>query len=209
MIKRYNGRAVVDHVALRMAEGEISGFLGPNGSGKTTTIRMMCGLLTPDAGEGTVLGFDVIRQGRRIKPRSRLHDAAVLVLRGSVDRGKSRFRRPALRSVSGAATMSATRSRISASHRAASSWPAHCRAAGNSASRLPPASCTSRNCCCSTSRLPASIPRRGASSGTRSTSVAAGGLTVLVSTHYMDEAERCHRIQLHFPRQGAGERHGR
>ena len=51
---------VVDHISLHVAAGEIVGFLGPNGSGKTTTIRMICGLLTPDAGEGTVLGHDVI-----------------------------------------------------------------------------------------------------------------------------------------------------
>ena len=53
LTKRFNGRAVVDNIALHVEEGEIVGFLGPNGSGKTTTIRMICGLLTPDAGEGT------------------------------------------------------------------------------------------------------------------------------------------------------------
>ena len=67
LTKRYGGRAVVDHVDLRVAPGRICGFLGPNGSGKTTTIRMLCGLLKPDEGEGTCLGLDVIRQSRRIK----------------------------------------------------------------------------------------------------------------------------------------------
>ena len=53
LTKRYGGRAVVDEVAMTLAPGRICGFLGPNGSGKTTTIRMLCGLLTPDAGSGS------------------------------------------------------------------------------------------------------------------------------------------------------------
>ena len=75
LTKRFGARAVVDDVALRVAAGEIVGFLGPNGSGKTTTIRMICGLLTPDAGEGTVLGFDVLRDSAPHQARGRLHDA--------------------------------------------------------------------------------------------------------------------------------------
>jgi ABC-2 type transport system ATP-binding protein len=67
LTKRYGGRAVVDNVDLQVGQGRICGFLGPNGSGKTTTIRMLCGLLKPDAGAGTCLGLDVIRQAREIK----------------------------------------------------------------------------------------------------------------------------------------------
>ncbi|MGH6623797.1 MAG: ABC transporter ATP-binding protein, partial [Burkholderiaceae bacterium] len=65
--KRFGDRTVVDDLAIKVARGRICGFLGPNGSGKTTTIRMLCGLLTPDAGEGTCLGYDVRTQARRIK----------------------------------------------------------------------------------------------------------------------------------------------
>src|SRR6187402_2759897 len=67
LTKRFGARTVVDDVSLEVASGEIVGFLGPNGSGKTTTIRMICGLLSPDAGEGTVLGHDVGREAELIK----------------------------------------------------------------------------------------------------------------------------------------------
>ena len=67
LTKRYARRAVVDNVQLQVAQGRICGFLGPNGSGKTTTIRMLCGLLTPDAGSGTCLGLDIIKQAAEIK----------------------------------------------------------------------------------------------------------------------------------------------
>ncbi len=67
LTKRYGARAVVDDVALQVETGRICGFLGPNGSGKTTTIRMLCGLLKPDAGEGQCLGLDFRREAISIK----------------------------------------------------------------------------------------------------------------------------------------------
>ena len=67
LTKRFGERTVVDHFDIRVPKGAIYGFLGPNGSGKTTTIRMLCGLLTPDEGEGTCLGLDVRHQANRIK----------------------------------------------------------------------------------------------------------------------------------------------
>src|SRR3954465_4880118 len=67
MTKRFNGRAVVNHIDLQVGTGEIYGFLGPNGSGKTTFIRMLCGLLRADDGSGTCLGFDVMRESEEIK----------------------------------------------------------------------------------------------------------------------------------------------
>jgi ABC-2 type transport system ATP-binding protein len=69
LTKRFGEKTVVDHFDIAVPRGAIYGFLGPNGSGKTTTIRMICGLLTPDAGEGTCLGFDVRREAGRIKER--------------------------------------------------------------------------------------------------------------------------------------------
>ncbi|MET0544895.1 MAG: ATP-binding cassette domain-containing protein, partial [Caulobacterales bacterium] len=69
LTKRFGGRTAVDHVDLSMPKGEVWGFLGPNGSGKTTTIRMLCGLLKPDDGEGECLGFNIRTQSRQIKRR--------------------------------------------------------------------------------------------------------------------------------------------
>ena len=65
--KRFDGKHVVKDVSLRVRRGEIFGFLGPNGSGKTTTIRMMCGLLKPDSGTGNCLGYDILRDSAEIK----------------------------------------------------------------------------------------------------------------------------------------------
>jgi ABC-2 type transport system ATP-binding protein len=65
--KRFGDKTVVDAIDLSVRRGEIYGFLGPNGSGKTTFIRMLCGLLTPDAGHGTCLGYDVLTQQAEIK----------------------------------------------------------------------------------------------------------------------------------------------
>lgn len=65
--KSFNGKPAVVDVSLKIKRGEIFGFLGPNGSGKTTTIRMLCGLMTPDSGHGECLGYDIIREARMIK----------------------------------------------------------------------------------------------------------------------------------------------
>jgi ABC-2 type transport system ATP-binding protein len=67
MTKRFGARTVVNNIDLRVQAGQIYGFLGPNGSGKTTFIRMLCGLLHADAGSGTCLGHDVIKESRAIK----------------------------------------------------------------------------------------------------------------------------------------------
>src|SRR6266436_1198236 len=69
LTKSFDGRTVVRNLSMRVKRGEIYGFLGPNGSGKTTTIRMLCGLLTPDEGHGTCLGYDIRTQAGEIKRR--------------------------------------------------------------------------------------------------------------------------------------------
>ena len=67
LTKSFSGKRVVDDFAITVRRGRIYGFLGPNGSGKTTTIRMLCGLLRPDEGKGTCLGHDVLKEADRIK----------------------------------------------------------------------------------------------------------------------------------------------
>ena len=62
LTKFFGQKKVVDNLSLRVERGRIQGFLGPNGSGKTTTIRMLCGLLTPDSGRGSCLGYDIRTQ---------------------------------------------------------------------------------------------------------------------------------------------------
>ena len=67
LTKKFGDLVAVDHVDLKVKKGEVFGFLGPNGSGKTTTLRMICGLLTPDSGQGTCLGYDILNESRDIK----------------------------------------------------------------------------------------------------------------------------------------------
>jgi len=65
--KKFDDRLVVKHINLQVTSGEIFGVIGPNGSGKTTTFRMLCGLLTPTTGEGTCLGYDILHESKEIK----------------------------------------------------------------------------------------------------------------------------------------------
>ena len=157
-------------LSLAVEQGRICGFLGPNGSGKTTTLRMICGLLTPDGGGGTCLGYDLVREREAIKRQTgymtqRFGLYEDLTIRENLEfvgrvYGLDRLKRAGRRARwSGSELADAART----------SLPARCRAAGSSGWRWRPACCTSPSCCCSTSRPPASIPRRGAPSGTRST----------------------------------------
>jgi ABC-2 type transport system ATP-binding protein len=69
LTKSFDGKVVVRDLTMKVRRGLIYGFLGPNGSGKTTTIRMLCGLLTPDSGRGTCLGYDIRKEADKIKKR--------------------------------------------------------------------------------------------------------------------------------------------
>ncbi len=170
LTKSFDGKVVVRDLSLSVRRGHIYGFLGPNGSGKTTTLRMMCGLLTPDGGRGTALGYDILTERDRIKRHVGYMTQRFSLYQDLSIQENLEFVARVLRS-RGARKAGARGDRKARARRDASaSSRARCRAAGSSGWRSAPASCPSPSCCCSTSPPPASIPRRGASSGARSTS---------------------------------------
>jgi len=193
LVKSFGGRTVVDRVSMTVREGEIVGFLGPNGSGKTTTIRLMCGLLTPDSGEGRVLGFDLRSEGLSIKREvgymtQRFSFYEDLTIAENLEFVARLYRLKPLR-----AHVDRTLEELGlASRRNQLAGTL----SGGWKQRLALAACIMH----SPKLLLLDEPTAGVDPKARREfwdeihRLAAGGLTVLVSTHYMDEAERCHRI---------------
>jgi len=193
LTKRYGGRSVVDHVSIRVRRGAIFGFLGPNGSGKTTTIRMLCGLLTPDEGEGACLGFDLRREASSIKrevgymtQRFSLYED--LSIDENLDFVARMYGVPRRRQA-----IAATLDRLGLTMRRAQLAGT---LSGGWKQRLALAACMLH----SPRLLLLDEPTAGVDPKARRDfwekihELAAEGITVLVSTHYMDEAERCHRL---------------
>jgi ABC-2 type transport system ATP-binding protein len=193
LTKRFSGRAVVDHVDLTVKRGEIVGFLGPNGSGKTTTIRMICGLLRPDEGKGTCLGHDILTESDRIKlevgymtQRFSLYEDLTIaenldfVARLYALKPRARYVADTL------ARLGLTNRRDQLAGTLSGGWKQRLALAA-SVMHQP-------------QLLLLDEPTAGVDPKARREfwdeihELAADGLTVLVSTHYMDEAERCHRI---------------
>ena len=167
LTKSFGERVVVRDLSMQVKRGTIYGFLGPNGSGKTTTIRMLTGLLTPDKGEGTCLGYNIRTQADEIKLHVGYMTQRFSLYQDLTVARESRIRRAAL-SDEKSGPGGARHDRAARAERPRrTSWPANCRAAGSSGWRSAPAPCRTRSFCCSTSRPPASIRRRGANSGTR------------------------------------------
>jgi ABC-2 type transport system ATP-binding protein len=193
LTKRYGGRNVVDHVSIRVPRGLIFGFLGPNGSGKTTTIRMLCGLLTPDEGEGTCLGFDLRKEAAAIKrevgymtQRFSLYED--LSIEENLDFIARMYGVPRRKE-----SIDETLSRLGlASRRTQLAGTL----SGGWKQRLALAACMLH----APQLLLLDEPTAGVDPKARRDfwekihELAAEGITVLVSTHYMDEAERCHRL---------------
>ncbi|HEY7239940.1 MAG TPA: ABC transporter ATP-binding protein [Burkholderiales bacterium] len=191
--KHFGDKHVVNDLSLRVNRGEILGFLGPNGSGKTTSIRMMCGLLTPDSGSGTCLGYDILRESREIKRRvgymtQRFSFWEDLSIRENLD-----F----------VARIYEMRSRREAVERAIEGLNLKGRAtqlagslSGGWKQRLALAACMLHQ----PELLLLDEPTAGVDPKARREfweelhALAARGISILVSTHYMDEAERCHRL---------------
>lgn len=193
LTKRFGKRTVVDHVSLIVEEGQIVGFLGPNGSGKTTVIRMLCGLLTPDAGSGTVLGLDVITQSRLIKRQvgymtQRFSFYDDLSIAENLDFVARLYRlKPRAQYVDETLEdlgLASRRNQLAGT------------LSGGWKQRLALAACIMHK----PRLLLLDEPTAGVDPKARREfwdeihRLSASGLTVLVSTHYMDEAERCHRI---------------
>ncbi|MDE3080353.1 MAG: ABC transporter ATP-binding protein [Paracoccaceae bacterium] len=193
LVKRYGDKTVVDDVSMTVKTGEISGFLGPNGSGKTTTIRVMCGLLKPDAGRGTVLGFDLLRDGLRIKREvgymtQKFSFYEDLSIEENLNFVAGLYQIAPRRKVVADTLdqLGLTSRRRQLAGRLSGGWK----------QRLALAACTMHN----PKLLLLDEPTAGVDPKARREfwdeihRLAATGITVLVSTHYMDEAERCHRI---------------
>jgi ABC-2 type transport system ATP-binding protein len=193
LTKRYDGRAVVDDVSLQVAAGRICGFLGPNGSGKTTTIRMLCGLLTPDAGQGTCLGMDLRADAMRIRrevgymtQRFGLYED--LSIRENLDFIGRLYELPRRRE---AVDRTLERLGLVARQKQLAGT-----LSGGWKQRLALAACLMHE----PRLLLLDEPTAGVDPKARRDfwdeihALAAEGITVLVSTHYMDEAERCHEL---------------
>jgi ABC-2 type transport system ATP-binding protein len=208
LTKRYGARTVVDGVDLRVARGQIYGFLGPNGSGKTTTIRMLCGLLTPDAGEGRCLGLDLRREARAIK-----RQVGYMTQKFSLYEDLSIEEN--LDFVARVYGVPGRRERVEQALARLGLGPRRKQLAGALSGgwkqRLALAACLLHE----PQLLLLDEPTAGVDPQARRLfwdqlhELAGAGLTVLVSTHYMDEAARCHALAYIFNgrllAQGTGE----
>ena len=193
LTKSFDGRTVVRDLALQVPKGEIYGFLGPNGSGKTTTLRMLCGLLTPDAGQGTCLGYDIRTQSGEIKRNvgymtQRFSLYADLSIRENLEFVARVYGVPEPRQAAREAI-----GRLGLSTRAEQFAG---DLSGGWKQRLALGACILPQ----PKLLLLDEPTAGVDPKARREfwdeihNLAADGITVLVSTHYMDEAERCHEI---------------
>ena len=193
LTKSFDGHVVVHDLSLQVPRGEIFGFLGPNGSGKTTTIRLVCGLLTPDSGTGACLGYDIRRQSREIKRRvgymtQRFSFWEDLSIRENLDfvarLYEMKDRRQTVDKALADLGLSARQDQLAGA------------LSGGWKQRLALAACMLHR----PELLLLDEPTAGVDPGARREfwdeihALAAGGISVLVSTHYMDEAERCHKL---------------
>ena len=191
--KRFGDKTVVNAINLQVRRGEIYGFLGPNGSGKTTFIRMLCGLLTPDAGTGTCLGYDVRTEQAAIKRHvgymtQKFSYYEDLSIRENLDFIARIYAVPDRR-----AAVERSLVRLGLANR---SLQLAGQLSGGWKQRLALAACLIH----SPQLLLLDEPTAGVDPKARREfwdelhQLAADGLTVLITTHYMDEAERCHRL---------------
>jgi ABC-2 type transport system ATP-binding protein len=193
LTKKFDGKAVVRDLSLQVKRGTIYGFLGPNGSGKTTTIRMLCGLLTPDEGTGTCLGYDIRSETDMIKTQVGYMTQRFSLYQDLSVRENLEFVARIYGIEKPRAAASAAIERLGLTGREDQIAG---ELSGGWKQRLALGACTLP----SPQLLLLDEPTAGVDPKARREfwneihALAANGLTVLVSTHYMDEAERCHEI---------------
>jgi ABC-2 type transport system ATP-binding protein len=193
LTKKFDGRTVVRNLSMQVKRGTIYGFLGPNGSGKTTTIRMLCGLLTPDEGTGTCLGYDIRTETDKIKLQVGYMTQRFSLYQDLSVRENLEFvaRLYGMPDPTGAARDMIARLGLQGREEQLAG-----SLSGGWKQRLALGACTLPN----PHLLLLDEPTAGVDPKARREfwneihTLAAQGLTVLVSTHYMDEAERCHEI---------------
>jgi len=193
LTKKFDGRAVVRNLSMQVKRGSIYGFLGPNGSGKTTTIRMLCGLLTPDEGSGTCLGYDIRTETDKIKTQVGYMTQRFSLYDDLTVRENLEF----IGRIYGLAQpVAAARAAIERLGLKGREGQLARELSGGWKQRLALGACTLAG----PQLLLLDEPTAGVDPKARREfwneihALAANGLTVLVSTHYMDEAERCHEI---------------
>ena len=193
LTKRFGDKVAVDHIDIAMPQGEVWGFLGPNGSGKTTTIRMLCGLLRADEGTGTCLGLDFRTQSEAIKRQVGYMTQKFSFWEDLSIRENLEFVARMYALVDGRAAVDATLERLGLVERQKQLAG---QLSGGWKQRLALAACMLHN----PKLLLLDEPTAGVDPEARRDfwdqihALSDQGLTVLVSTHYMDEAERCDRI---------------
>ena len=193
LTKSFDGRVVVRDLSMQVRRGSIYGFLGPNGSGKTTTIRMLCGLLTPDKGEGTCLGYDIRTEADKIKRHVGYMTQRFSLYQDLSVRENLEFVARLYGVADPPQAAGGMISRLGLDGRDAQLAG---ELSGGWKQRLALGACTLP----SPQLLLLDEPTAGVDPKARREfwneihTLAADGLTVLVSTHYMDEAERCHEI---------------
>ncbi len=193
LTKSFSDQIAVDHVSLKVRRGEVFGFLGPNGSGKTTTIRMLCGLLSPEDGSGTCLGFDIMRESTEIQKRVGYMTQKFSLYEDLTIEENLLF-------VCRMYQMDNLKERVAAALSSLGLYDRRKQLAGALSGgwkqRLALVACMIHE----PELLLLDEPTAGVDPKARRSfwdeihEMAAKGITVLVSTHYMDEAERCHRL---------------